>query len=226
MTLKLAVQGLHTWSSLQGYEVLARKVEPEGKILVPHQFVLPERGLSWSELDSMVLGLANTSDFLRNTSVPIFINLSAATLKNEIFLERAVNQLRVLREWVSNDVVLEVSEKYQATTEVMVDQVTHLRSLGIKMAIDDFGFEHSDFERLKSVHWDYCKVDLTALKSSENLDWLHEAYEYCKSDGVQMVLERYEQPRPCDVIKSLKGAWIQGFSLSKPMLIDSPAGSN
>jgi len=98
-----------------------------------------------------------------------------------------------------------------AIAQVMVEQVIHLRSLGIKMAIDDFGFEHSDFERLKSVHWDYCKVDLTALKSSENLDWLHEAYEYCKNDGVQMVLERYEQTRPCEVIKSLKGAWIQGF---------------
>ncbi|APC19438.1 hypothetical protein BLL42_27250 (plasmid) [Pseudomonas frederiksbergensis] len=226
MTLKLAVQGLHAWSSLQGYEVLARKVEPEGQILVPHEFVLPERGLSWCELDSLVLGLANSSDFLRNTSVPIFINLSAATLRNEILLARAANQLQVLREWVSNDVVLEVSEKYYASKEVMAHQVTHLRSLGIKLAIDDFGYEHSDIERLKLVHWDYCKIDLTALRLSENLEWLYEAYQYCTSDGVQMVLERYEQPRPCEVINSLKGAWIQGFSLSKPMLIDTPVGSN
>ena len=226
MTLKLAVQGLHTWGSLQGYEVLARKVEPEGRVLVPHEFVLPERGLSWCELDSVILDLANSSNFLKNTPVPIFINLSPATFENETLLNNAANQLSKLREWTCNDVILEVSERYQASKEVMARQVGQLRSLGLKLAIDDFGFEYSNFERLTSVNWDYCKIDLTALESSENLDWLYEAYKYCIGNGVQVVLERYEQPSPCDVINSLKGAWIQGFSLSRPMLIDTPFGSN
>lgn len=222
MTLKLAVQGLHTWDALQGYEVLARKLEPQGRVLVPHEFVMPDHGLSWAELDHQVLALANTSEFLRNATVPIFINLCSATLADEGLLARATAELMRLREWVPNDVVLEVSEAYFAPPQTLARQVSHLRNLGIKVAIDDFGFAYSDLNRLKGAHWDYCKVDLGALRYSADLDWLYEAYRFCVNDGVQLVLERYEQPRPCEIINSLKGAWIQGFSLSRPTLIDTP----
>ena len=223
MTVKLAVQGLHSWSSLQGYEVLARKIDTAGNVMLPDQFVVPTGDLSWCELDKLVLGMVGTSNFLRNTKVPVFINLSAETMDDENLLVAAAEKLHSLRGWISNDVVLEVSEKYFASEALLIGQVSYLRELGIKVAIDDFGVDYSDTNRLKLTRWDYCKVDLTALKRPGNLDWIFEAYRHCQSLGTQLVLERYEQVRPCEIIKSLKGAWIQGFSMSKPMLIDTQA---
>ena len=90
------------------------------------------------------------------------------------------------------EIVLEISEKYSGGSESLDSLLLFARSLGLRVAIDDFGSENSNMARLTGHNWDYCKIDLPVLFVPANLALLTEIRDYCIANHVGLILEKVE----------------------------------
>lgn len=144
---------------------------------------------------------------------------------------RALADLAHLREQIEEcamdpaDLVCEIIEKQAANDGLLVELVQEMRRLGLRVAIDDFGSEHSTEERLRLLQPDIVKIDggwfaeLCRHTAAERLfrallSLLHER-------GARVLVEGIEQPLHLRVALDGGADMLQGFLLGRA----APAGA-
>lgn len=216
----LALQSIHfSNGKVLGYEVLARRIV-SGRMLSPGQFMANSQPGEWILLDREIVTLVteNVSELIGMG--PLFINISSETLSSPSDAYALIKSLAGVYS-LGLEIVLEISEKYSDGSESLDSLLSFARSLGLRVAIDDFGSENSNMARLVGHKWDYCKVDLPALLVPENLTLLTEIRDYCLANHVGLILEKVEDVSILSGwLKPLNGASLQGFALSKPGVLN------
>lgn len=135
------------------------------------------------------------------------------------------------------DVIKNVVEEYQINTEKLVLEVTEslaindmtrmkkiikeIKSLGIKIALDDFGIGYSSLNYIKQMDLDIIKVDRTFIKDICD-DEYAKAFvklisELSQKLEVQVCVEGVEEQNQIDILKQMNISMIQGFFYGKPM---------
>ncbi len=116
------------------------------------------------------------------------------------------------------DVVIELPEsKITATTDELVEVVENIRSLGFKVAVDDFGIENSSVERLLKTKPDIVKVDGFFLKEERNmLRWIVAGL---KRLGYKVVIEHVEKAEDLELVIKYGADYAQGFYIGKPEVL-------
>ncbi len=125
----------------------------------------------------------------------------------------------------AGDLVCEIIEKQAADDDLLVNLVREMRRLGLRVAIDDFGSEHSTEERLRLLQPDIVKIDggwfaeLCRHTAAERLfrallSLLHER-------GAKVLVEGIEQPLHLRVALEGGADLLQGFLLGRA----APAGA-
>ena len=147
-----------------------------GSWVGPGAFMAGSNPQAWVSMDRAVAQmLINHAADLRGRGVS-FVNVSAHTLADPAELYAVCRSLAKLTQ-MGVEVCVEVSEAFDAIGSSFNQAMGVIKDQGLLLAIDDFGIEWSNFSRLSSYPWDYCKVDLTAVWNSDNLDWLIEVRE-------------------------------------------------
>ncbi|MEZ4694145.1 MAG: EAL domain-containing protein [Aliarcobacter sp.] len=68
-----------------------------------------------------------------------------------------------------NRIILEILEGVSSTGKKNhIKQLTSLKSKGFKIAIDDFGAEYSNFERILDLDIDFIKIDAKYIKNIDS----------------------------------------------------------
>jgi len=98
--------------------------------------------------------------------------------------------------------------------------IERIRSLGIQMALDDFGAGASSFGYLKSLPVDYLKIDGQFIRDLIE-DPLHEAAVRCFVDvakiiGVKTVAEFVDRAEVLAKLREIGIDYAQGFLLHRP----------
>src|SRR3546814_3696309 len=93
--------------------------------------------------------------------------VSAATLDIRTFFSLFQSKLMALDPEVRNRLVIEIPESSDMRGAELVRRLRAIKSTGAKVAIDDFGQEHANQERLEAFDWDFCKIDLPAIQTTE-----------------------------------------------------------
>lgn len=216
----LALQSIHfSNGKVLGYEVLARRIV-SGRMLSPGQFMANSQPGEWILLDREIVTLVADNIAELSGIGPLFINISAETLTS---ISDAKSLIKALAGVCSLglEIVLEISEKYSDGAESLDSLLLFARSLGLGVAIDDFGSDNSNMARLVGHKWDYCKIDLPALLVPTNLALLTEIRDYCMANHVGLILEKVEDVSILSGwLKPLNGASLQGFALSKPDVLN------
>lgn len=144
---------------------------------------------------------------------------------------RALADLVHLREQIEEcgmnpaELVCEIIEKQAADDGLLAEIVQEMRRLGLRVAIDDFGSEHSTEERLRLLQPDIVKIDggwfaeLCRHTAAERLfrallSLLHER-------GSKVLVEGIEQPLHLRVAIEGGADLLQGFLLGRA----APAGA-
>lgn len=154
----LALQSIHFSNGrVLGYEVLARRIV-SGRMLSPGQFMANAQPGEWIQLDREVVTLVAENIAELSGIGPLFINISAETLLSISDAESLMLALAGVC-LLGLEIVLEISEKYSGGSESLDSLLLFARSLGLRVAIDDFGSENSNMARLTGHNWDYCKID-------------------------------------------------------------------
>ena len=120
-----------------------------------------------------------------------------------------------------NRITLEILEGITSNgTKNNISQLKELKKLGFKLAIDDFGVEYSNFERISELDIDFIKIDGKYIKT---LNTNPKSYKIAKaitdfahSLNIKVVAEFVENEDLQKLIDKLNIEYSQGYYFSKP----------
>lgn len=107
-----------------------------------------------------------------------------------------------------------------AGTKNNIKQLKEIKEAGFKIALDDFGVEYSNFERISELDIDFIKIDAKYIK---NIDTNQKSYQIVKAItnfahdlDIQVVAEFVKNEEIFNKVKELGIDFSQGYFFSKP----------
>lgn len=156
----------------------------------------------------------------------ISLNVSFKEIGSSSFIEQ-VKEILSQIDLTQIKLCFEIVEKYHLEDEVLTNKVIQdLRSLGIKVAIDDFGVEYANLDMLDKIDYDIIKLDKhfideiqTSFIRQESVIFIGKVIEYYQK---RMVMEGLEYPKQLEVLQELYPGvvYIQGYLYSPPISLE------
>ncbi|MEV4712451.1 bifunctional diguanylate cyclase/phosphodiesterase [Micromonospora sp. NPDC049374] len=214
-----------------GVEALIRWRHPRRGWLGPADFIRPvENSEQLGAFTRYVLdkALAVAADWAREgLDVPISVNLSARSLLNPRLPAEIAEALR-RHQLPADRLVLEITETVVMSELEVIDQVlTTLRSMGVQLAVDDFGTGFSSLAFLTRVAVDELKVDrsfvLQMADSPQAAAIVRSTVGLAHQLGLRVVAEGVETAAQRSALVELGCTAAQGYHFFKPMPADKIA---
>ncbi len=207
-------------------ETLLRLHDESGNAISPGVFIpLAERSGLIRKVDEWVLdnALAEVSStFTGDNLIPVAINISAPSLQsNELpeLIERKLEKHQV----PAKALIVEITEtSYIENFQLVLKNLKRITSLGVHMALDDFGVGFSSFTYLKMLPLTYVKLDGSYIRNiTKNPDdqvFVKSLAAMINAFGMHTVAEFVENEETVTLVKALGVSHAQGFHLCKPQL--------
>ncbi len=221
-SLRQASVGVHA-------EVLLRMLDSDGALIQPGAFLpAAERFQLASRIDRWVL--TNTIKWMQALPLEshienLSINLSGQSVGDRAFHRWTLDVLTNAGEAICSRLCFEVTETSAVTNfadaALFIEQI---RTVGVRVALDDFGAGASSFGYLKSLPVDYLKIDGQFVKNVVT-DPLDDAAVRCFINvasvlGVKTVAEYVDNVTVQEHLRILGVDFVQGFLLHKPSPIN------
>ncbi len=201
------------------YEVLARGINGDD-IIEPRYFINSAKKLGI--LTSITKTIIKKSfQYFQNRDGAFSINLTERDL-----LEGYLNKF--LKDRLASFNIDPTRVTFEILESVVVDQnfktiseqIKDLKDMGFNIAIDDFGIENSNFNRLLEMNADIIKVDgafVSELKNNEKMAMIVKAIvSLAKSLEIQTVAEFVKDEYTYETVKALGIDYAQGYFIGKP----------
>lgn len=208
---------------IAGYETLTRlRNRPS---LNPEHIFAPSTILSL-EIAATLLAVEATAMLLSalakdNRQVPVATNCSAAVLAHPDFIAAVPILLR--RHQVPADMMgIELTEiSYAGLDGNLLDNMHELRTMGMPIALDDFGKGATNFDRISELPISEVKIDRKIFQKCSKGEFptslLKEIIDYCRSRRIGTVIEGIETDEDLALAKVLGADCGQGFYWGKPV---------
>ena len=208
-------------------EALIRWEHPKKGLLYPDQFIeLAEVTGKITSIDYWVLEAAckQLKNWNNNIdSVLLSVNISAMTFESIDFiadLKRLLNNYDINPAFLQ----LEITERMIIKNiEESIQKFTELRTMGIHIAIDDFGIGYSSLNYIVRLPIDSIKIDksftkdITSSREAEAI--VASIINICKSLELNVIAEGIENRTIYDYLKCRECDIGQGYYFSKPISI-------
>lgn len=213
------------------YEVLIRMQGEKNKLIMPYGF-LPsaERFDLMKTIDIWVI--RNTLEMMaaireHQQMTSFAINLSAQSICDFDMLseiETAITTYQIPPE----NLIFEITESHAISNmNHAIQFLLHLRNLGCRTALDDFGAGYSSYAYLKDLPTDYIKIDGVFVR---DMDVNHFNYAMVKSIndiahvmGKKTIAEFVENEKILQMLQEIGVDFVQGFYIGKPSELDTIA---
>ena len=206
-------------------EALARWNQPEHGSIPPDEFIaIAEQMGMIGQISDFVLSeaCAHLADWRRaGLNISVAVNVSGRELVDGSLVDRVAHHLQT-NDLPTDALTLEVTE-----TEVMADllQATRvldeLASLGIRIAIDDYGTGYSSLAYIHRLPVQKLKIDrsfVTNLPNEHsNRIIVRSSIAMAHSLGLSVVAEGAEDELTCAILADAGCDLIQGYYLAKPL---------
>jgi EAL domain-containing protein (putative c-di-GMP-specific phosphodiesterase class I) len=120
----------------------------------------------------------------------------------------------------TSHVVIEIREMANQEDEVLTNAVANYRSLGYRIAVDDFGTAHSSLERILKLQPDIIKLDGALIQAAEHSRSAADSLTYLVSRfhkaGIQVTVKGIETDRQLAVARNAGADLLQGYHLARP----------
>ncbi|MEP6463386.1 MAG: EAL domain-containing protein [Frankiaceae bacterium] len=210
-----------------GVEALARWHRPGEADVAPSEFIpLAERTGLIRQLTHLTIGKALDEARIwhaAGVSVPVSVNLSAQ-LVTDRSLPADVDRLLNERGLSGAALVLEITETAVIKDVSAAADVLHeLRTLGVRIELDDFGSGYASFRALHELPLDGLKIDRDLVndlgEGGQRL--LAATIDIGRGLGLKVVAEGIEGPTALELVHRLGADTAQGFYLARPMSPDA-----
>jgi diguanylate cyclase (GGDEF)-like protein len=200
------------------YECLVRLID-NGEVLNPRQFLGPAKQVGIYSNISLVM-IDKCFGFFKDKTCDFALNLSFEDFSNVGLLSYIENKLIELK-IDPHRVIFEVLEEFGRRRDTLsFEFVKALKNLGVKIAIDDFGSEYSNFSRLLAIQADYVKISGSFTKNiladTQNYKVVKAITDFAHSIGTEVIAEYVCHDDIQKKILELNIEYSQGNLFSKP----------
>jgi diguanylate cyclase (GGDEF)-like protein len=208
-----------------GVEALARWFSPELGRVSPEVFIpIAEdtnliEDLTWSCINSALQQLAEWRSLDFNTSVAV--NLSPVCLRTVDFSERVRGALNLWNVRGSS-LTLEITESaVMNNPERSFAILRDLRTLGVRISIDDFGTGQSSFAYFRTLPADELKIDRSFVEkleaSATDRHVVRAIIDLAHSFGFAVVAEGIEDAQTVEILTTMGCDMGQGYYFGRPV---------
>jgi len=213
---------------IAGLEALVRWNHPTQGLVGPDRFIpLAEASGRIHELGRWVLASACHQAALWRARYPatdgikVGVNLSATQLRDEGIVELVAEALRVAQ-LEPQGLTLEITETaIMDDLDVAAGRLGELKSLGVEIAVDDFGIGHSSLRYLRQLPLDNLKIAKPFVDEIGQPDpdppVLRAILELAEVFSLRAVAEGIEEQAQATRLIELGCAFGQGHLLTKPL---------
>jgi diguanylate cyclase (GGDEF)-like protein len=151
----------------------------------------------------------------------VSINLSAQDIQDPDFVEYLLTTLDNYKV-EPHQITLELTERDLAENEALVAaRLTHLKSLGFQVSVDDYGIGQSSLAKLKHLPVDELKIDKTFIlrldQSKQDQDIVSSTISLGHKLGLRVVAEGVENKASLNLLQQFNCDYVQGYYLSRPL---------
>ena len=211
-------------ASLQGddpqmWDVLVRMVDPQGKEVLPAEFMAAaERNDLLKNIDRWVVGAALSFAAQRRPQC-LFVRLSKDTARDATFIEWLDGHIRSTRAEPTR-VCFQVTEDVAASFPQVRILAGGLRQRGFRFALESFGSGRDPQGLLESVPLDFIKIDGALVQGLARDQQLQQRVrtlaESATKRSVHTIAERVEDANTMAVLWQLGVQFIQGYFVNAP----------
>ncbi|NLC36507.1 MAG: EAL domain-containing protein [Alcaligenaceae bacterium] len=205
------------------FEILLRVRDSHGGLIPTHKIVSgAEESGTITIIDKWVFSatlewLSKHEDRLRKTQL-VNINLSGVSLNSDQFIE---NLFQVLARYpqLTHRLCVEITEGVALQNiERTHTFIARLKSMGVRIALDDFGAGYTSFNYLKQLDADAVKIDgvfvRDMLASDTNIAIVRTIVELAQNMGMVCIAEWVEDAQALELLREMGVDYVQGYAVS------------
>ncbi|MFM7887045.1 MAG: putative bifunctional diguanylate cyclase/phosphodiesterase, partial [Pseudanabaena sp.] len=209
-----------------GVEALVRWQHPEYGFITPSKFIpIAETTGLIRRLDTWVLQQAcqNVRQWQSiRENLTVSVNISANQFRNPDFYQ-TVQKILIEQQLQPNFLTLEISENILIQdSNLTIDRLNKLRSLGVRIAIDNFGTGHSSLICIQKFLPDFIKLDQRFVNDIDvniaNATIVKSLLLMAHSLNCQVISVGVEVLAELNFLKTYNCDMMQGFLFSNPVL--------
>jgi len=204
---------------VEKYESLVRLIDDDGNVVSPYNFLsISKRGSYYNKITKRVL--RNSFDVLKTIRTELSINISTLDIEKDE-TRNLIYELLEENEKDRNRLVFELLEDERVKDfEGVKNFIRKVKSMGVSIAIDDFGAGYSNFERLLEFEPDLLKIDGSLIKNIISDKYSQNVVEtivaFAKRQNIKTIAEYVENKEIFDFLKGLGVDYSQGYYFGKP----------
>lgn len=204
-------------------EVLSRLKDENKKYINPEYFIhVAEENHTIIQLGEQIFRKA--CSFVSRNHIfdegveDININLSPAQCRYEGLTDSFV-EIAKEYEVPMSKMHLEITESEFTDAAAVGRTLERIKETGAKVALDDFGTGFSTLSNILELPVDYVKIDKSLVWSFADgkNQFLNDLMPMIKAEGKKIIAEGIENEEHINIIKDLRGDFLQGYYYSKPL---------
>lgn len=213
-------QGIHDNrnETIDKFETLAR-IQLDNEVLSPIKFI------EVAQTTGMITGITKsminkTFVYMQTKPYSFSINITEEDLNQNYlpkYLEQKLSEYQIEPARITLEILEGVSSGGQKSH---MKQLKIFKNMGLQLAIDDFGAEYSNFERVLEIDVDYLKIDAKYIK---DIDVNQKSYEitksiasFAKNTKILCIAEFVASEKIQAIIDELGIEYSQGYHFSVP----------
>ncbi len=200
------------------YETLVRLIDENGMIISPLFFLpIAKKTKLYSHITRTVVHQA--CELFSNRKEEFSINLTVDDIQDPVTVQEIITTL--LKTHTASRVVFEILESEGIENYDSVENfITQVKSLGAKIAIDDFGSGYSNFEHILKLNIDYIKIDGSLVRNifgnNRHRIIIETIVQFARKIGAKTIAEFVSDKDIFDILKTLNVDYSQGYYTGKP----------
>jgi diguanylate cyclase (GGDEF)-like protein len=201
------------------YECLVRLIDEDGTVISPFHFLdIARKSRLYPEITKTVI--RKSFETFTDTEYEFSINISVDDILDEDTRTFIFDTMNANQE-TSRRLVFELLESQGVESySEMTDFITVTKSMGAKIAVDDFGSGYSNFEHILKLNIDYIKIDASLIKNihfDRNSQAIVKTIAvFARELGLGTVAEYVHCSEVLGKVKELGITYSQGFHLGEP----------
>ena len=213
-------------AGIHGFEALIRVHTAAGKKLPPDRFFPLVRAEDRFLVENLCreLHLRNMRRFSELPPV-LFANFDPSVYADRATTDREIDRMERMADEVGigpNRIVCEITEKRARSAGSLSFLVDRLRGAGYAIALDDYGADDSDAERIDTIRPDIVKFDAMwirrLLETPAGYNLLATMVGQFRSRGIETLFEGLEERWQLELAETMGVEMAQGFILARPEL--------
>lgn len=203
---------------VEQYETLARLIDTNAAIIPPHDFLdIAQKTRLYPELTRTIIHQA--CEAFQNRTESFTVHLCALDVTDHSTVH-AIEEIIVSTN-TADRIIFELSEQdvYEHYVPISLF-IQHIKRLGAKIAIDNFGSSYSNFDKILHLEIDYLKIDGSLINkiihSPRHTQIIKTIAAFAEAIGAKAIAENVETSEMLENVTAVGIAFAQGYHIGKP----------